>query len=47
MPFLYTGGDGEAWLVNGRSQVAGTVHGALNASPTYWEFLPSKRLGPA
>ena len=29
MPFLYTVDDGEAYLVNGRSQVAATVHGAL------------------
>jgi hypothetical protein len=29
MPFLYTIGDGEAYLVNGRSQVAETVHGAV------------------
>ena len=29
MPFLYTVNDGEAYLVNGRSQVSATVHGAL------------------
>jgi hypothetical protein len=29
MPFLYTVSDGEAYLVNGRSQVAETVHGSL------------------
>ena len=29
MPFLYTIDDGEAYLVNGRSQVAETVHGAV------------------
>jgi hypothetical protein len=29
MPFLYTVNDGEAYLVNGGSQVAATVHGAL------------------
>ena len=29
MPFLYTVDDGEAYLVNGRSQVSATVHGAL------------------
>jgi hypothetical protein len=29
MPFLYTVDDGEAYLVNGRSQVIATVHGAL------------------
>lgn len=29
MPFLYIIGDDEAYLVNGRSQVAETVHGAV------------------
>jgi hypothetical protein len=29
MPFLYTVEDGEAYLVNGTSQVSATVHGAL------------------
>jgi hypothetical protein len=29
MPFLYTVGDGEAYLVNGRSEVSQTVHGAV------------------
>ena len=29
MPFLYTISDGEAYLVNGRSQVAETVHAAV------------------
>ena len=30
MPFLYTISDGEAYLVNGRSQVAETVHAAVS-----------------
>jgi hypothetical protein len=29
MPFLYTVDDGEAYLVNGRSQVSASVHGAV------------------
>ena len=29
MPFLFTLDDGEAYLVNGRSQVSETVHGHL------------------
>jgi hypothetical protein len=29
MPFLYTVDDGQAYLVNGRSEVSATVHGAL------------------